>query len=86
MRKFLYEFIRNLVSFIVILGICGILLFILVFSCVTGKTNLILWACGVVVILISLIPTIITVFEPEKYINRFSKWITRYEDDEKKLI
>ena len=60
---------------------CGILLFILLGPCIARKDNLVLWACGVAVILIALIPTIITVFKPEKYINRFSKWITRYEDD-----
>ena len=83
MRKFLYEFIRNLISFIAILGISGVLLFILLYSITTGKNKLVLLACGVVVLLIALIPTITTVFDPEKYINKFSKWITGYEDKKK---
>ena len=81
MRRFFYLFLTNLIALTLILVYAGIMLFLLVTPYVLGKTNLIPWFCGIVIILIVLIPTMGEFLEPEKYIKKFVKLITKYEED-----
>lgn len=73
MRRFFYLFLTNLIALTLILVYAGIMLFLLVTPYVLGKTNLIPWSCGIVIILVVLIPTMGEFLEPEKYIKKICK-------------
>lgn len=81
MRRFFYLFLINLIVCTLILVYLGIMLFLLVAPYALGKANLIPWSCGIVVILMVLIPTMGEFLEPVKYIKKFVKFITKYEED-----
>jgi hypothetical protein len=83
MRKFLFEFVSNLISFLLFLVIGGILMSLLFLSMVCGsKSNMLaaLGCLGLIVIIVALIPTTIQFLEPYHPIDKLAKLITRYND------
>lgn len=91
MRKFLYKFVSNLISLLLILVIGGILTLLLCLStvCIINKSGIVasLGCLGLIGIFISIIITIIQFLEPYHPIDKLAKLITGYnETDETRII
>ena len=84
MRKFLFEFVRNLISFLLILVIGVILIFLLVLSIVCSS-KVVAWGCiGLDIVLIALIPTIGKLLESYHLIDKLAKLMTGYNETNEK--
>ena len=83
MRKFLYEFVYNLMSFLLVLTVMFILVFLLyLFILYLYKPSIVAWVClSLIIVIMALIPIL---FEAEPYIDKFAKLITGYNEKGKK--
>lgn len=83
MRKFLYKFVSNLISFLLILVIGGILTLLLILSTICVNKSYTAASCGclaLIGIFVSITITTIQFLEPHHPIDKLAKLITRYNE------